>query len=109
MKNLIQSKSFLFGFIIGILVFAAINLFSESVTSDYIRQFGFPFSFYEWRFGSNVGKVGSITLYDTVKVSKIIWSGLFANILFLLMFSFAAGKISKFVYSKISLRRVILK
>jgi hypothetical protein len=104
MKYLIQSKVFFAGFVIGIVLFIVLNLVSQSTTPYYVREHGFPFSFYEWRFGSETNKVGSLTVYDTVKVSRIVWSGIVANMFIASVSSFFIGLIFKFVWSKILVR-----
>jgi hypothetical protein len=81
----------------------------ETKTPEYVRQYGFPFTFYEWRFGSAVDKVGSLTFYSTVKKDGFIWFGVIGNIASAIIFSFSNGLIVKFFWAKRASRRLNLK
>jgi len=102
MKYLIQNKVFFAGFIFELFLFIILNIVSQSTTPSFVREYGFPFSLYEWRFGSETNKVGNLTIYDTVKVVRIVWSGVVANSFIALISSFIIGLIFKFVLTKIT-------
>ncbi len=111
MKNLIKSKMFFVGFIIGAILFVALNLLSDSTTSYYVHQYGFPFSFHEWKLGDSISQVGNLPLYEyeTIIVDRFIWIGFIGNIFVTVIFSFVVGLVFKFVWSKIVSRRLHLK
>src|SRR5688572_11398378 len=94
-SKLFKNKIFLFGFIIGIITFICLNYYSimlafEDMCLHCIRNFGFPFYFYE---------SGTIAHYE-----EITYSVLIINILIAITCSFLIGLIFKFVWSKISAR-----
>lgn len=105
MQNLIESKIFFAGFIIGMILFAGLIILNQSTSEYYVHQQGFPFPFYEWTFDSKTSKVGSLTVYDTVKVGGIVWLGLFADILVALISSLMLGIICKIIWSKTASKR----
>lgn len=109
MKNLIRSKIFFVGFLIGAISFFTVNLLSDSTTSNYVHQYGFPFSFHEWKIGDSFSEVGNLRLYETVIVDRFIWLGLIGNIFVTVVFSFFVGLVFKLVWSKIASRRLQLK
>ncbi len=109
MKNIIKSKLFFMGIIIGAISFVALNLLSDSTTSDSVYQYGFPFSFHEWKIGDSFSEVGNLRLYETVIVDRFIWLGFIGNIFVTVVFSFFVGLVFKLVWSKIASRRLQLK
>ena len=108
MSKLFENKAFKAGFLIGVILFLIIHFFDflaimnikEPVTSQIsiglVYYFGFPFPIFEWNHYSPIAR-------------QFHFSGLVANIFVAVISSFVLGFIFKFVWSKISSRRVKLK
>ena len=98
MKNLIRNKVFFIGFIIGIFLFLLLNLWVEkirrgtSICFDCVEKYGFPFFYLES--GGNPSFI------------KTLWFGLIADISFAIVFSFFLGLFLKFVWSKITIKKL---
>ena len=95
MKKRTSNIAFHLGFWSGILLFIGLNFYSLAANyggcMDCYGAFGVPF-----------------TLGDgNIKFFEFIWLGLIADIIFALVFSFAIGVTCKFVWSKITSRRLI--
>jgi hypothetical protein len=95
-KNLVQNKGFNLGFTLGFFVCIFFNYFSylHNVCSDGIDDCGWSFGF-------------PVHLYmegGFISSKKIIWLGMFTDILFALTFSLLVGLVFKFVSSKITSR-----
>ncbi|MDQ3181583.1 MAG: hypothetical protein M3Q33_13810 [Acidobacteriota bacterium] len=108
MNKLFQNTAFNLGFWCGLVLFAFINFLSyikaihEFSTADFaiapIRfssggySFGFPFILYK----TEIGYPNHF---------YFVWSGLIANILIAIVFSFIVGFVVNFMWSKIVSRR----
>ncbi len=96
--KLFQSTIFIVGFCISGMLFNALNYLSYFSHAnmfscdDCIIRLGFPFYFYE--------RGGFFT------VNQFIWSGLIADVLIAVIFSFVIGLIFKFVWEKIAAKRL---
>lgn len=92
MKDLVENKAFVFGFLFGILLFFLIGGTIESrrrgttICFDCVEEYGFPFTYLE---------TGGF-----VSITKILWLGLIADVLIAITFSFLIGLIFKFIWSK---------
>ena len=107
-SKLFKNSGFTLGFSIGICLFAFLNYLSYIISYSKFTNpgkirfsggsytAGFPFPFYQ----AIIGLPNSF-YFD--------WIGLIVDILIAVAFSFILGLIFKFVWSKISSRRVILK
>ena len=96
------NKAFNIGILSGILFCAGINYYTvilfkrhTVIMSENEYTMGFPFYWYEYLLNLNRG--------------RILWSGLIADILFAVAFSFLIGLTLKFVRSRISSQRTELK
>src|SRR3712207_321621 len=108
MHKLISYAAFKIGFWSGIFLFVVLNLLSYELSRHKYDtlpikfadaggyEMGFPFTLYVWSFGY------PFNFY-------FVWSGLIADILIALVFSFVLGLIFKFVWSKSASRRLNLK
>ena len=106
MKKLIQSKMFIFGFVLGVLALTAINY--QSYLSNRGSILGKPYSF-GYPFDLYVEKGYSYELYlknGFTNSSEILYLGLIVDIFFALFCSFFVGLAFKFVWSKISARKL---
>ena len=103
MKKLLQDKALVCGFLVGFSMCVIINLYTIIIFGNLgtvkdngfgfgIYTMGFPFYWYEYI--TNLG------------TGWILYLGIVADILFALIFSFAIGLIFKFVWSKISARKL---
>jgi len=100
MNKFIKNKAFVIGFFGGVVLFLCLNYYTvmrafDDMCFDYMRVFGFPFTFVETG--------GFVTHTD------IFWFSLIVDILITLIFSVVTGLIFKVAWSKISSRRVKLK
>ena len=94
MKNLVRNKLFLLGFCFGILLIAIFNFYTLilipkktiGICFDCYDSWGFPFVMYEW------GTMLHLHQFRLV--------GVIANIIFTVVFSFIAGLIFRFIWSK---------
>lgn len=94
MKELIRNKSFVLGFIFGLIIIGLLNKFtadfSQVVTWHCYRElYGFPFLQYERCDGD-------------ITYTHLYWLGVIGNILFAITFSFILGLIFKSIWSKFS-------
>ncbi len=98
MNKLIQNKMFKLGFFIGILFFICANIYTAlpdrkgGICFDCYETYGFPFALHE---------SGTILHLD-----EFIWAGAVADISMAIVFSLILGLIFKYVWSKVSLRRM---
>jgi hypothetical protein len=101
MRNLFQNKVvFTIGFIFGLLLFAALNLFAirqvlTNLCHHCFCRIGFPFAFYE----------GCVFRYP----ERVLWIGLIADILIALAFSLATAFTFTFVRTRINFPSLRLK
>ncbi len=87
MKDLIKSKMFIAGFIVGIVFFFCVNILTAAnICYHCTTRVGFPFVFHENNRTAN--------LYEPV-IDRFILFGLIADILAVLIFSFGIGLIFK--------------
>ncbi len=86
MKDLIRSKMFGLGFLIGIVVFILINVFYPTEincsSTNLCNYDGFPLASYRGGYEEKDG--GNY-------IGEILWIGLVGNLLFALMISFITG------------------
>ena len=100
MNKLLENRAFKLGFLVGILFFVFANVYASlpereiSICFDCYVTYGFPFAMYE---------SGSI-----LHLKEFIWVGVVANVSATIFFSIILGLIFKYVWSKISSRRVNL-
>ena len=98
MSKVLQSKAFILGFCSCVALFVALNYLSYFSPAnmfncdDCIIRVGFPFYFYE-----KGGFFG---------VNQCIWAGLIADILIAIIFSFVIGLIFKFVWEKLTMKKL---
>jgi ABC-type antimicrobial peptide transport system permease subunit len=96
MQKFIVVKSFVFGFLSGILLFLGLNYYThmqayeDGLCFHCLREFGFPFYFY---------KSGTSLHYEI-----ILWSGLIADVVIALVFSILIGLLFGYVWSKFTFR-----
>jgi hypothetical protein len=103
MRRLILNYAFNLGFLTGILLFIAINLYADRPLANKatrlcfhcLNEWGFPFRYFEA--GGNPG------------IERYFWLGLVGDIFVALIFSFLVGLVFKFVWSKLASRRINLK
>ncbi len=95
MKNLFQNTAFIIGFWGGIIIFVILNIMPSTTNqfSNITTDRGFPLLAYRTNLSSN---------YSTY----VFWSGLIADIVIALFSSFVVGFGFKFIWSKITLRRL---
>jgi hypothetical protein len=92
MKKLMGDKSFVLGLSFGILLIALANFYTllpkrtGAICFDCYELWGFPFAIHE---------SGTI-----LHLSRFIWSGVVANILIAIVFSFLVGSSFKLIWSK---------
>ncbi len=98
MSKLFQNTGFILGFCIGTVLFVGLNYLSYFSPAnmfscdDCMIRFGFPFTFHEkGRF---------------FNVNQFIWSGLVVDILVAITFSFVSGIIFKFVWEKLTMKKL---
>ncbi len=98
MSKLLQSNAFILGFCSCVALFVALNYLSYFSPAnmfscdDCVIRFGFPFYFYE--------KGGFIS------IKQFIWSGFFVDFGIAIIFSFAFGLIFKFVWEKLTMKKL---
>jgi hypothetical protein len=82
MRDLIKNKFFSKGFLIGLLLFAALNFLLPIYPYDnnYLYNVGFPFSFYRSGYISH-----------TEHIREILWLGLIGDLLLALLISALTG------------------
>ena len=100
MNKFYSNKAFKLGILGGILIYILIYGYNQSperksICFDCYETSGFPFTSHE---------SGTMLHLD-----QTLWLGLVANILIAVLFIFAVGLISSFVWSKIVSRRLSLK
>src|SRR5687767_12034478 len=99
MKKSFQNRASIFGYCSGIIIFLILNFMISSTTNEFSNittDFGFPFLAYRTNLSSN---------YSTY----VFWYGLIADIVIALAGSFAIGKATEAIWSKIVLRPSSLK
>lgn len=92
MRKLFKSKTFILGLLIGFVLFISFNFYSLVLMFDElcfhcIKNFGFPFHWYE---------SGTIVHYE-----KILWLGLIADLFVMILMSFGIGLLFHFFAMKI--------
>lgn len=97
MKDLIKNKPFVIGFIAGMFVFIMRNYREYSLEimincADCGRFFGYPFYFYQ---------EGGL-----VPIKKILWLGLVADLVFVIIFSFVIGLFANYFWSKFTSKQL---
>lgn len=96
MKDLINSKKFLVGVMIGITLAILFNIFllpNVKATSDCLSNmdFGFPLMFYQ---------LCQIEVDGGGSIARILWLNLIGNLLFTALISFLAGLSLSFLTDK---------
>lgn len=105
-KKLFQDKVFIFGFAINILLFIILNILSFVISyNEFInRKIKFSHSGYDWGFPAEMYR--NFTGYPYNEVGFTL-DGVFINALFVVVSGFILGHLSKFVWSKISARKLM--
>lgn len=96
MKENLQNSSFIFGFGTAFITFIILNLFCKRFEYQMfvtVINIGFPFSMYR-------GVVSGHSVY------YFIWSGLIANFVIAILFSFVVGLLVKYFWSKFTSARL---
>ena len=105
MSQLLKNKSFYLGFVVGILIMFALNLYTVYRMKgchhcNYF--FGYPLTFYSGIITECViGNAGFIC-----NVWEFSWFGAIVDVLTAVIFSFVVGLIFKFVWGKFTMKRL---
>jgi hypothetical protein len=107
MSRMLKNKAFLLGFVGGIIFFVCFNifLFLRSTCHHCVYFAGFPLKFYE-EFKSTIYFNPATRESFTEDFRHFFEYNLIADVLFTIVFSFLIGLIFKFVWSKISARKM---
>lgn len=105
MSKLFKERAFRYGFLLGFILFLIIHVYnfweimtivepvSSQISIGLIYYFGFPFPIFEWNHYSPIAR-------------QFYFLGLAVNMLIALIFSIVLGLIFKFIWSKISARKL---
>ena len=85
--------------------FSVCNLV-QTVNASHVHQFGWPLVAFEWSYGDEVTKVGSLTLYDTVRESRVVWLGMAINVACGLAISAVLGYLATLGFGKLTSRHL---